>query len=179
MEEIWKPVVGYEWIYKISNLWNVYTEKYRKIRKPWNSNWYLRVDLWKDWTCKNRLIHRLVAEAFIFRDNEVLEVNHKNGLKHDNRVGNLEWVTRSENQKHAIHTLWKKVLKWKEHPMYWKRIPNSYFITKNIESIKLHPEIYEKIKSWIWPYILAKEYKLSPQTIYNIKYKYEKSPQSI
>lgn len=55
---------------------------------------------------RNRYIHRLVAEAFLGpRPTPKHEVNHKNGVRSDNRDNNLEWVTRSENQRHRFDVL--------------------------------------------------------------------------
>lgn len=131
MDEIWKDVVGYEGLYKVSNMGRVKRlgkvinriakdkrEGKRsqgsyeqviilkdKILKPqMKEKGYLVVGLVKDGKQKRIFIHRLVAIAFIPNPNNKPEVNHLNGNKGDNRVDNLEWVTSEENNKHAIKT---------------------------------------------------------------------------
>jgi len=51
--------------------------------------------------CHTRLVHKLVASAFLTKPEGCTQINHINGIKTDNRVNNLEWVTQSENQLHA------------------------------------------------------------------------------
>lgn len=105
-KEIWKHVVGYEGLYSVSNSGKVYRhpkrirEDYRpftqlgKLLKPYRDrDGYLRVALFKGTNKKVFGIHRLVAEAFIPNPNEFPVVNHKDEVKHNNSVTNLEWAT--------------------------------------------------------------------------------------
>ena len=53
-------------------------------------------------------VHRMIAETYIPNIKNKSDVNHINGIKTDNRIENLEWVTRSENMKHSVNVLGKK-----------------------------------------------------------------------
>lgn len=113
--ELWKPVVGFEGLYEVSNLGRVktlakkhnnYTDKLLKpIKNPFG---YVYVMLSGR---KHIFVHRLVAQAFILNKLNKPFVNHKNGDKEDNRHCNLEWCTRSENQLHGYRTGLLKVNK--------------------------------------------------------------------
>ncbi len=110
MIERWKPVVGYERLYEVSDLGRVRSLP-RKGTKGGivnvsysNNKHYAHIPLAKDGRCRTVSLHRIVAQAWIPNPDNKPQVNHKNGVKADNRVANLEWVTNLENMRHAIKT---------------------------------------------------------------------------
>lgn len=87
----------------------VYSKKTKRILKPSKTGpGYLSVWFVVNGRGRNTQVHRLVAMAFVEGFMPGLDVNHKNGIKTDNRAENLEWVTRSENMLHSANVLGKR-----------------------------------------------------------------------
>lgn len=124
MEEIWRPVVGFEDSHEVSNIGRVRTVERTIVRRA--SRWrgpttqvvpqrvlglrfvrggYLRATISLDGEQKQRPVHRLVAAAFLEpAPSPHHQINHKDGDKTNNRVENLEWCTAQENSLHAYKT---------------------------------------------------------------------------
>ena len=118
INEIWKPVKGYEGIYEVSNLGRVKSlprlkycghknSKPQKVHERILTSWvdrlgYVKVRLSKNGESKTTLLHRVIADAFIEPVEGKNEINHKDGVKANNAIENLEWATRGENVKHAF-----------------------------------------------------------------------------
>ena len=85
-----------------------HTGKIKALCPAIDKNGYLQVRISKDNRAHSKTVHRLVAKTFIPNPDNKPEVNHKNGIRTDNRVENLEWVTSSENLFHSYKVLGRK-----------------------------------------------------------------------
>ena len=120
--EIYKDIKGYEGLYQISNYGNVmslprlkkgrggslYPIAQKIMSKNLNKCGYYCVSLLKNHVLKTYTVHRLVAQAFIPNPETLPIVNHKNEIKTDNRVENLEWCTVKYNTHYSRG--WEKSL---------------------------------------------------------------------
>ena len=106
-EEIWKPIKAYEGLYEVSNLGKVRAltfhnnkvlkNKITVLKQRIGKDGRKRITLYKNKKPKTFQVHRLVAQAFIPKLDNLPEVNHKNENPLDNRVENLEWCNRDYN----------------------------------------------------------------------------------
>lgn len=131
MEEIWVDIKGWENMYQVSNLSRVRSLNRKVISKSNSFRFsksiilnptvgkigYPVVGLSKEGYTKYCKVHRIVAENFIPNNLNKSQVNHINGIKTDNRICNLEWVTSKENIVHAVDN--KLLIPYKKGEGYW------------------------------------------------------------
>lgn len=104
IKEVWKDVNGHEY-YKISSFGRIKSIRTNKILKPLKTTTgYFQIQFHNNGGLSQYRIHRLVAFAFIPNKQNKPFINHKNGVKTDNMVENLEWCTASENVIHAYNS---------------------------------------------------------------------------
>ena len=98
-----KDIKGYEGYYKITKDGDVFSIRSNRFLKlNYKKNGYVYIELNVDGVAKTHRVHRLVAEVFIPNPENKPFVNHKDGVKSNNHIENLEWVTGTENNLHAI-----------------------------------------------------------------------------
>jgi hypothetical protein len=129
--EQWRPVVGYERLYEVSDRGRVRSVnriirgvsncsrlRHGVVRRPHtNQDGYLRIELWRENRGRKIFVHRLVLEAFIGAPPTAdHEGNHKDGNRANNVLSNLEWLTPEQNVQHAYQVLGRKAAR---HPDFW------------------------------------------------------------
>lgn len=151
INEIWKDVKDYEGLYQVSSLGRIKSlPKYvicgngnmaerlidEKILKQTTVTkcGYKKVSLTKDKKQRTYILHRLVADAFIPNPENKPQVNHKDGIKTNNNFENLEWVTPSENQIHALKLGLILPKRGKEHYLYNNPTANHQYGKKGVLS---------------------------------------------
>lgn len=110
MDIQWKDIKGYEGLYQISNTGLVRSlsynqKKFTRELKQYLKRGYCQVGLSFQSETKWYSLHRLVALHYIENPANKKTVNHKNGIRNDNRIENLEWLTHSENSLHGYRVL--------------------------------------------------------------------------
>lgn len=145
--EIWKPVVGYEGLYEVSNIGRVKSlERYvndrggfkllkeRILKEVQSRSGHLKVKLSKNSMSKLYFTHRLVAQAFIPNPDNLPVINHKDEDPINNRVENLEWCTVAYNNRYGtVRQRQAEKAHLRKHPTQYKKV---YQYTKSGELIK-------------------------------------------
>lgn len=137
--EEWRDIDGYVGLYQVSNIGNVRSVKRNSNLALINRNGYKKVALITKGIRRDYPAHRLVCLAFLPNPENKAFVNHKNGIRDDNRVENLEWCTPKENTAHAYTVLGRKHASGAQlHPLkraVAKKSLNGHLI-ETFESIK-------------------------------------------
>lgn len=159
MTEVWKKIKGYPG-YEVSNQGRVKSYKRvksGKLNKFWIFKGYNKVILCKNGRSKGFFVHRLVLTAFVRPPKSNEQCSHKNGIRHDNRVENLEWATVTQN--HHIKKL---------HGTYpfGEKSWLSKLTSKQV--LKIRAEYIETSRRITNIPLLAKKYKVSDEAIRNI-----------
>lgn len=152
MSIIWKPLKNFESTHLISNLGNIKcisTDKLLNILK--HSRGYNAINININKTKNHLLLHRLLAINFIDNPNNYTQVNHINGVKTDNRLENLEWISPSNNMKHAFKTGLNKQSDFQKEVLR-KRV------SKKVINIETN-EIFSSVK------LAAEKYNMHPSVL--------------
>lgn len=143
--------------YLINLSGEIWSLKKKKYLKPYKSDGYLRVCLYSNNKCKTVSIHRLLASVFIPTLKNKPQVNHKNGIRDDNRIGNLYWGTSSENAKDSVRHGTLNLLS-KEN----QRHTRAKLSIEDVRFIKAFPKKFGNAS------YLAKMFRVTPQMVAGI-----------
>lgn len=112
--------------YLVSKDGTIYSKRFKKQLTP-KHNWdgYHRIQIWENNKCSMIGWHRVVAQTFIPNPENKPFVNHKNGIKSDNRVENLEWCTQQENIQHS----WENGFSTSNRPVDMLDLDGNYIMT--------------------------------------------------
>ena len=186
-KEIWRDIKGYEGEYQVSNYGNIRSvDKYvncgirnnnkvikkGKIRKLGKTNGYLTVSLCNGKSQKSKLVHRLVAEAFIDNPNNYKYINHKDENKENNFVDNLEWCSSLYNNTYGTRLdriskslinnpkISKKVNQYDSNGNFIKQWESTMEIQRqlginntHISACCLNKKNYKSAGGFIWKYV--------------------------
>ena len=136
-EEIWRPIVGYEGLYEVSNTGQVksfdryvkysngriHLHKGKVLSPIKDRDGYLQVNLCYSGRINSIKVHRLVAQAFIPNPDNLPQVNHRDEDKSNNRVDNLEWCTAKYNNNYGTRK--DKVRETAIKNGYWNSLRSS------------------------------------------------------
>lgn len=161
----------YEWLYKISDSWDVITlpkksgsvmrkEKLLKIHV--NKYWYWRVTLYKDNKWKHYSVHSLVLLSFIWERNWRI-INHIDWNRLNNNINNLEYCTYSYNNWHTSNILWKKpknIIVWKGKMCH------------NSRQIFVYKE-WEFLWEYRWTWEIARKFNLNSSSVCRSMHKWK------
>lgn len=150
--ERWRDVKGFEGIYWISDFGKI-RNRSQLIKPRPTQKGYMRVTLSNGSLKRLGLIHRLVLEAFVGPCPHGMETDHLNGIAGDNRLSNLKWSTRSENNYRKLDH--GTLLRGEE-------LKTSKLTAENVRWIKRH---YDKTKHEFASRALAKRFNVCPTTI--------------
>lgn len=115
-------MIIYEWLYVYKN-WDIKKDYWMWMKNVWWTafTWYKMISLnWKQVTAHSIIMKAFVWERPIDKNGYPYDINHKNWIKTDNRLENLEYVSRKENIKHSFKNKLQVVPRWKDNHMYWK-----------------------------------------------------------
>lgn len=165
--EVWKDVDGYEGRYQVSNYGRVRStiKRYRYLSYKIDRYGYYAIALSYGGKMKHFTVHRLVAQAFLPKWHKTdTQVNHKNEIKIDNRVENLEWCNAKYNSNYGTRI--ERVAEHRKKPILQYSTAGEFI--KEWDSATDAARFYNKRKSDIYTCCKGKQ-----QTAYGYKWKYK------